>query len=231
MVVRHNRYIFAAGQSVRNPGGVVGIADFDDVGLFGFNDIMNAPAGYQQAIAARSDQPHRFHLINARIAGAGDGIAVGRHNDHVLNVRLRGKVADLIVDVSLHAAAERTVKLNNVAYLHNLGATLDRIYFGSVRASLYFREVVDDARGHGEAETAGNKGGGAEGKLAGFRFFKADGSVGGGVTDRLCGKGAGNAEFFLMLSVHAGNGFAQLLADGGEQGIVIGIAQVRDADL
>ena len=49
-------------------------------------------------------------------------------------------------------------------------------------------------------------------------FFKADGSVGGGVTDRLCRKGAGNAEFFLMLSVHAGNGFAQLLADGGEQG-------------
>jgi len=99
-------------------------------------------------------------------------------------------------------------------------------------------EIVNDAGRHGEAEAAGDESGGAEaelavellGAIAGIGLFKADAPVGMRIANGFGGKDAGDLEFFLMLSAHV-EVAAELLADLGEQGIVVGVAQIGGADL
>ncbi len=84
VVVGDDGDVVFAGDVAGDPGGLIGVANFDEVGLFAFDDFGDAVAGYEQAIAAGSDEGQGFHFVDAGIEFGADGVAVRGDDENVV---------------------------------------------------------------------------------------------------------------------------------------------------
>ena len=80
VVVSYYGDIVFSGDTMGYPGGLVGIANFDEMRLFALDYFGNAIARYEEPVATRANKGERFHLIDAGIVFGTHGIAVRGDN-------------------------------------------------------------------------------------------------------------------------------------------------------
>src|SRR6266404_6829688 len=103
----------------RFPTDLIRVAGFNDIRPLALQNFVDCAQVQQSAITGCAREQRRMNRIDSRSSVRFDRSLPARNNQHVLVVRrMLFDVRDIIVDVALHAAAQRRVKLGEIADLH-----------------------------------------------------------------------------------------------------------------
>jgi hypothetical protein len=111
-----NAHVLAGFES--DPRGAIGISNLDQVRFLRLDRRENFLSRDEEPVTAGTDEPRRLDLIDRGIFRAGDEVAVRRNDEHVVPVGPGCDEALLIEQVAFYAAAERGIKLRDVADFH-----------------------------------------------------------------------------------------------------------------